>query len=54
VQAYTWQESFTQSAFTRDAMYLVRPDAYVGLASCTQDPRLLARYADRHGLVLSP
>ncbi|MGH8230537.1 MAG: FAD-dependent monooxygenase, partial [Steroidobacteraceae bacterium] len=52
LQTHAWQQSFGRSALTRDAMYLVRPDTYVALTSCSQDPRLLARYADRHGLVL--
>jgi 2-polyprenyl-6-methoxyphenol hydroxylase-like FAD-dependent oxidoreductase len=54
LQPHAWQESFGRSGLRRDAMYLVRPDTYVALTSCTQDPRLLARYADRHGLLLGP
>jgi hypothetical protein len=35
---------------TRDALYLVRPDGYVGLAAPRQDPQALARYFTERGL----
>jgi 2-polyprenyl-6-methoxyphenol hydroxylase-like FAD-dependent oxidoreductase len=50
---FAWQSSFSRSTLAADAMYLMRPDMYIGLVSANQDPAPLADYADRHALTLT-
>lgn len=39
-----WQESFANKGFQQDAMYVVRPDGYIGLAWETQNTQILKDY----------
>jgi 2-polyprenyl-6-methoxyphenol hydroxylase-like FAD-dependent oxidoreductase len=44
VQEFAWAEVHETAGFARNAMYLVRPDAYIALAASEQDPVLIERY----------
>jgi hypothetical protein len=44
VQVFAWEAAHETAGFVRDAMYLIRPDAYVALAATAQDPALIERY----------
>lgn len=48
--AFAWSEGAEHTGLKRDALYLVRPDGYIGLASGQQDVEALRAYLDRHGL----
>ncbi len=41
---FPWCEACAEAGLAKDATYLLRPDAYVGLAAATQDPASLDRY----------
>jgi len=40
------------AGFAQDALYLVRPDTYVAVASRSGDPAMLDRYLAEHGIHL--
>jgi 2-polyprenyl-6-methoxyphenol hydroxylase-like FAD-dependent oxidoreductase len=44
VHVFDWAEAHEAAGFAKDAMYLVRPDAYIALAATEQDPVLIERY----------
>ena len=44
--AIPWQPSMKRAGFRQDALYLVRPDGYVGLAATGQSAAALASYLD--------
>jgi len=44
LQTFRWTEQTKQAGLKKDAVYLVRPDAYIGLASVKQDTGILDRY----------
>jgi 2-polyprenyl-6-methoxyphenol hydroxylase-like FAD-dependent oxidoreductase len=50
VHEFSWEAAHEAAGFSRDAMYLIRPDGYVALAASQQDPRLLERYLAERGL----
>jgi 2-polyprenyl-6-methoxyphenol hydroxylase-like FAD-dependent oxidoreductase len=54
LHAFAWRAELRASGLRRDAVYLVRPDGYVGLADARADARVLAAYLDVHGLKGSP
>jgi 2-polyprenyl-6-methoxyphenol hydroxylase-like FAD-dependent oxidoreductase len=54
VHAFEWEAAHERAGFAKDAMYLIRPDAYIALAAKGQDPATLERYLNRHGLRLRP
>ncbi len=41
---YAWHEKHAAAGFAKDALYLIRPDAYVALADAAQAPMQLDRY----------
>lgn len=47
---FPWQEAHASAGFAQDALYLVRPDGYVGLACLTPNIALLESYLDRQRL----
>ena len=53
VHEFRWDAAHEAAGFSRDAMYLIRPDGYVGLAASEQDPTLLERYLAERGLRLT-
>jgi 2-polyprenyl-6-methoxyphenol hydroxylase-like FAD-dependent oxidoreductase len=44
VHAFAWDDAHGRAGFMRDAMYLIRPDAYIALAAPVQDPLLIEHY----------
>jgi 2-polyprenyl-6-methoxyphenol hydroxylase-like FAD-dependent oxidoreductase len=54
VHAFAWEPVHETAGFSRDAMYLVRPDAYIAFAATEQDPALLERYLAERGMQLAP
>ncbi len=53
VHVFEWAQVHETAGFARDAMYLVRPDAYIALAATEQDPALIERYLAVHDLRLA-
>ena len=47
---FTWCPGAHDAGFARDAMYLIRPDGYIGLASANQDEGVLKSYLQKWGL----
>jgi hypothetical protein len=41
---FSWRPEFSRAGVPRDAMYLVRPDGYVGLATRHGDATAIASY----------
>jgi 2-polyprenyl-6-methoxyphenol hydroxylase-like FAD-dependent oxidoreductase len=52
VHAFAWAPAHETAGFARDAMYLVRPDAYIALAATEQQPQLIERYLAERDLRL--
>jgi hypothetical protein len=47
---FAWQPEMRRAGLLRSAVYLVRPDGYVGLADPHADPERLRDYLRAHGL----
>jgi hypothetical protein len=54
VHAFAWEPAHETAGFSRDAMYLVRPDAYIAFVATEQDPALIERYIAERGLQFGP
>jgi hypothetical protein len=52
VQVFPWTSAADGAGLKRDAMYLVRPDGHVALASAEQNPQVLREYVERWALKL--
>jgi hypothetical protein len=50
LHAFPWRAGLRTSGLERDAVYLVRPDGYVGLADPRAEPAALGAYLDARGL----
>jgi 2-polyprenyl-6-methoxyphenol hydroxylase-like FAD-dependent oxidoreductase len=50
LHAFAWSESAKNAGLQRDALYLVRPDGYVALASSEQDVSKLKEFVERFHL----
>ena len=50
LERFAFAAAHQAAGLTRDALYLVRPDGYVGLAAPVQDPAALAHYFAERGL----
>jgi hypothetical protein len=46
LHVFPWQTSMHRSGLRRNALYVVRPDGYVALASADAAPAELTRYMD--------
>ena len=46
-----WNDAFWRAGFTRDALYLVRPDGYVALAEPNARAHVLERYLEGWGIL---
>jgi hypothetical protein len=46
LQVFGWQDAMRAAGFARNAVYLVRPDGYVGFADIAPHPDKLQRYLD--------
>jgi 2-polyprenyl-6-methoxyphenol hydroxylase-like FAD-dependent oxidoreductase len=53
VRAVSWEPAHEKAGFIKDAMYLIRPDGYIALATTAQDPALIERYLAERDLSLS-
>ena len=53
LHVFEWREEVHAAGLARDALYLVRPDCYVGLAEASGSPEALNRYFDERGLRLA-
>jgi 2-polyprenyl-6-methoxyphenol hydroxylase-like FAD-dependent oxidoreductase len=51
---FPWSEDAQRVGLARDALYVIRPDGYVGLADATAHPAALEHYLDARGLRLIP
>lgn len=51
---FEWTPLVGNAGLARDALYLVRPDGYVALASVNQDIELLREYAKKFAIDFSP
>jgi 2-polyprenyl-6-methoxyphenol hydroxylase-like FAD-dependent oxidoreductase len=54
LHAFPWRRSCRDAGLICDAMYLLRPDTYIGLAADEQDPALLRNYFADHGISCGP
>jgi len=52
LQVFGWRRAHEVAGFAQDALYLVRPDAYVAVAAPSGDPAVLDRYLAEHGIRL--
>ena len=50
LHTFPWQSAAARAGLKRDAVYLVRPDGYVGLADPKADPGAVVRYLDARDL----
>jgi 2-polyprenyl-6-methoxyphenol hydroxylase-like FAD-dependent oxidoreductase len=50
LHVFPWSAAAHRAGLARDAVYLVRPDGYVGLADADADAGKLANYLDAHGI----
>jgi len=50
LQAFAWSESAKHAGLRQDALYLVRPDGYVALASVEQSVSKLRGFVERFQL----
>jgi hypothetical protein len=44
LHVFPWNDAASRAGLARDALYVVRPDGYVGLAAATPDGAELQRY----------
>jgi hypothetical protein len=49
---FAWREEFEARGLARDALYLLRPDTYVGLADESGSTEAIERYFSQRGLVM--
>jgi 2-polyprenyl-6-methoxyphenol hydroxylase-like FAD-dependent oxidoreductase len=52
VQQFRWSGAAGDAGLLENAVYLVRPDGYIGFASTTQNVAAFSAFADRYGLQL--
>jgi 2-polyprenyl-6-methoxyphenol hydroxylase-like FAD-dependent oxidoreductase len=50
LHAYDWRPEFRKTGLKRGAVYLIRPDGYIGLADPIGDPDRLTEYLDERGV----
>ena len=50
LHCFAWSDRATKAGFKRDALYLIRPDGYVALASAEQSVSQLRLFVDRFRL----
>jgi hypothetical protein len=47
---FDWQPSMDRAGIKRDALYLIRPDGYVGVADPLGAVKPLTEYVAKHGI----
>jgi 2-polyprenyl-6-methoxyphenol hydroxylase-like FAD-dependent oxidoreductase len=52
LRVYRWEDALHDAGLKRDAVYLIRPDTYVGLANPAQDTAAIDEFLKRAGLRL--
>ncbi|WP_428532109.1 FAD-dependent monooxygenase [Rhodopila sp.] len=52
LHVFAWQEAYAAAGLARDAVYLLRPDTYVALATTDQAPEQLEAYFAAHRISL--
>ena len=50
LHVYAWNEAYDDAGLDKNALYLMRPDTYVGMASSDQDVKALDRYFEKIGV----
>lgn len=50
LHVFSWRNEFEDAGLARDALYLLRPDSYIGLADRTGDHSAIERYFSERGL----
>jgi hypothetical protein len=50
LHVFPWRAAMRRAGLRRNALYLIRPDGYVGLADEAGSPRAIAQYLDAHGV----
>jgi hypothetical protein len=50
LHAFPWHAKLRTSGLERDAVYLLRPDGYIGLADPLAEAAVLGAYLDARGL----
>jgi 2-polyprenyl-6-methoxyphenol hydroxylase-like FAD-dependent oxidoreductase len=50
LHVFDWRSQYEAAGILRNALYLLRPDSYVGLADPSASVRVLERYALEHGV----
>jgi 2-polyprenyl-6-methoxyphenol hydroxylase-like FAD-dependent oxidoreductase len=53
LHVFAWQPVMEYAGLARDAVYVIRPDGYIGLADKTGSPTAVASYLDARGIVLA-
>jgi hypothetical protein len=48
LHTFPWQASMSRAGLRRSAVYLIRPDGYVGLADPTGDASTIERYLEKY------
>jgi 2-polyprenyl-6-methoxyphenol hydroxylase-like FAD-dependent oxidoreductase len=54
LQIFDWRSEHERAGLSRDAVYLMRPDGYVGLADASGSPSGIERFAAERGLEFGP
>jgi len=54
LHVFAWRREYADAGFAQDALYLVRPDAYVALAANPAAAASLQRYFDTRGIRIEP
>jgi hypothetical protein len=47
---FAWRSKYERAGLTRDTLYLVRPDTYIGLVDRSSSVETLHRYLDTRGM----
>jgi 2-polyprenyl-6-methoxyphenol hydroxylase-like FAD-dependent oxidoreductase len=54
LHTFAWRPDMEQAGFARNAIYLIRPDGYVGLADTESNTAAVASYLDKRNLAMAP
>jgi len=50
LHVFAWRSEYEKAGITRDALYLLRPDTYIGIVDPSGSVETLSRYLDARGL----
>jgi 2-polyprenyl-6-methoxyphenol hydroxylase-like FAD-dependent oxidoreductase len=54
LHSFAWTSPMGRAGFIRDAIYVIRPDGYIGMSDEGAEPQRLGDYFRRQGIALSP